>query len=369
MHDLGSKTGEDSRQFVAQTLPVWVERLLAMISIGTPLLWTLFAAFVVIALAVDFFALNRQGSHTVSMREATIWSIVWIGVSSLFVGWLWWYLGGTGSDAAARELANAKALEFITGYLVEKALAVDNIFVFLMIFTYFAVPSAFQKRVLMIGILGALLLRAIMILIGAWLIAEFHWIMYVFGAFLLVTGIKMWWAAGQEPDLGNNPALRWINRHMKISPDFDGEKFFTMANGVRMATPLLVVILLIGIVDVVFAVDSIPAIFAITTDPFIVLTSNVFAILGLRAMYFLLAGMHERFHLLSYGLAIILGFIGIKMLLIDIYKIPIAWSLGFTLATLAASMVLSLKIPPKQGKTGTAFPFRPKQKAGAVKEG
>ncbi|HCY63447.1 MAG TPA: hypothetical protein DHV59_11585 [Oxalobacteraceae bacterium] len=339
-----------------------------MISIGTPLLWTLFIVFVLIALAIDFLALNRQGAHTVSIREATVWSLIWVAVSFLFVGLLWWYLGGAGQDPISRELADAKALEFVTGYLVEKALAVDNIFVFLMIFTYFAVPSAFQKRVLMIGILGALVLRAIMILIGAWLIAQFHWIMYVFGAFLLFTGIKMWWAAGQEPDLGNNPALRWIERHMKLSPNYDGEKFFTVNNGVKMATPLLVVILLIGIVDVVFAVDSIPAIFAITTDPFIVLTSNVFAILGLRAMYFLLAGMHERFHLLSYGLAIVLGFIGTKMLLIDIYKIPIVWSLGFTITTLAVTMLLSLRIPAKPGKAGTAFPFPPKPDGGSIEE-
>lgn len=335
-----------------------------MASIGTPLLWTLFIVFVLIALAVDFLALRHQGSHTVKIREATIWSLIWVAVSFLFVGWLWWYLGGTGPDPAAKALANDKAVEFITGYVVEKALAVDNIFVFLMLFTYFAVPSALQKRVLMIGILGALVLRAIMILIGAWLLAQFHWIMYLFGAFLVFTGIKMWWAAGQEPDLGNNPALRWIERHLKLSPHYDGEKFFTVINSVKMATPLFVVILLIGIVDVVFAVDSIPAIFAITRDPFIVLTSNVFAILGLRAMYFLLAGMHERFHLLSYGLAIILGFIGIKMLLIDIYKIPIVWSLGFTVSMLAATMLLSLWIPAKPGKTGTAYPFPPKRDEG-----
>ncbi|HEY4542748.1 MAG TPA: TerC family protein [Noviherbaspirillum sp.] len=336
-----------------------------MISIGTPLLWTLFIVFVLIALAIDFLALSRQGSHTVGIREASIWSLIWVAVSFVFVGWLWWYLGGTGPDPALRELANDKALEFVTGYLVEKALAVDNIFVFLMIFTYFAVPSAFQKRVLMIGILGALVLRALMILIGAWLITQFHWVMYVFGAFLVFTGIKMWWAAGQEPDLGNNPALRWIERHMKLAPNYDGEKFFTVNNGVKMATPLLVVILLIGIVDVVFAVDSIPAIFAITTDPFIVLTSNVFAILGLRAMYFLLASMHERFHLLSYGLAIVLCFIGAKMLLIDIYKIPVVWSLGFTVTTLVVTMLLSLRIPPKPGKAGTAFPFAAKQEGRA----
>ncbi|MBX3615518.1 MAG: TerC family protein, partial [Burkholderiaceae bacterium] len=314
-----------------------------MISIGTPLLWSLFAAFVLVALAVDFLAMSRQGAHAVTMREAGIWSLVWVAVSFAFVAWLWWHLGGASGDEAARALADAKALEFVTGYLVEKALAVDNIFVFLMLFTYFAVPAEFQKRALMIGIVGALVLRAVMILVGAWLIAQFHWVMYVFGAFLVFTGIKMWWAAGQEPDLGSNPALRWINRHMKISPRYDGERFFTMQNGVRMATPLFVVILLIGIVDVVFAVDSIPAIFAITTDPFIVLTSNVFAILGLRAMYFLLAGMHERFHLLSYGLAVVLVFIGTKMLLIDVYKIPIAWSLGFTVTVLALTMVLSLR--------------------------
>jgi tellurite resistance protein TerC len=226
-----------------------------------------------------------------------------------------------------------------------------------MVFTYFAVPAEYQKRVLMFGILGALVLRAIMILVGALLIARFHWILYFFGAFLVFTGIKMWLATGQEPDLEANPALKWIRRHMKISPDYDGEKFFTVRDGVKLATPLFVVIILIGIVDVVFAVDSIPAIFAITTDPFIVLTSNVFAILGLRAMYFLLAGMHEKFHLLSYGLAIVLVFIGSKMLLIDIYKIPVAWSLLFTVAVLALTMILSLKIPPKKGASPGAYPF------------
>jgi tellurite resistance protein TerC len=341
------------------------ERSSAVISIGTPLLWSLFALFVAAALAVDFLALNRQGAHAVTMKEAGLWSLVWVGVSFAFVGWLWWYLGGSSGDAAAAALADDKALEFVTGYLIEKALAVDNIFVFLMIFTYFAVPAEFQKRVLMIGILGALVLRAGMILIGAWLIAQFHWVLYLFGAFLVFTGVKMWWAAGQEPDLDSNPLLRWINRKFKIATDYDGERFFTVVDGVKLATPLLVVIALICIVDLVFAVDSIPAIFAITTDPFIVLTSNVFAILGLRAMYFLLAGMHERFHLLSYGLAIVLVFIGAKMLLIDVYKIPIGWSLGVTVAVLAATMLLSLRIPPKAGaKAGSgAYPF------GAKREG
>jgi tellurite resistance protein TerC len=323
-----------------------------MAGIGTPLAWSLFAAFVLVALLVDFFALNKQGAHRVSMKEAAVWSLIWVAVSFVFVGWLWWHLGGAEGNA----VADTKALEFITGYLVEKALAVDNIFVFLMVFTYFAVPAEFQKRVLMIGILGALLLRAVMILVGAWLIAQFHWILYLFGAFLVFTGVKMWWAAGQEPDLEGNPALKWVRSHMKIAPGYDGEKFFTVVDGVKMATPLFVVILLIGVVDVIFAVDSIPAIFAITTDPFIVLTSNVFAILGLRAMYFLLAGMHERFHLLSYGLAIVLVFIGAKMLLVDVYKIPVAWSLVFTVTVLAATMLLSLRIAPS-GKGGGAYPF------------
>lgn len=328
---------------------------------GSPFMWSLFAIFVVVALFVDFFAMKKQGAHQVTLREAAIWSLVWVAVSFAFMGWMWWYLGGLGADPAAQELANGKALEFVTGYLVEKALAVDNVFVFLMLFTYFAVPQEFQKRVLMIGILGALVLRAVMIFIGAWAISRFHWLLYVFGAFLVFTGVKMWWAAGQEPDLDSNPALNWVRRHMRIAPHFDGERFTTLVNGVRMATPLAVVVMLIGVVDVIFAVDSIPAIFAITTDTFIVLTSNVFAILGLRAMYFLLAGMHERFHLLTYGLAIVLVLIGAKMLLIDVYKVPVAWSLGVTAGVLALTMVLSLLIPPKAHAPRGAYPFKARQ--------
>ena len=327
-----------------------------MDSIGTPTMWGLFAVFVIVALALDFFALNRQGAHKVSMREAGTWSLIWVAVSFVFVGWMWWHLGGLTGDAATQSLADTKAIEFITGYLIEKALAVDNVFVFLMLFTYFAVPGEYQKRVLMLGVLGALVLRALMILVGAWLIARFHWVLYVFGAFLVFTGIKMWWAAGKEPDLDNNPALKWLRRKVKIAPSYDGERFFTVVQGVRMATPLAIVIVLIGIVDLVFAVDSIPAIFAITTDPFIVLTSNVFAILGLRAMYFLLAGVHERFHLLSYGLALVLTFIGLKMLIIDFYKVPVVWSLSITAAILTLTMVISTLIPPK-GAVKSAYPF------------
>jgi tellurite resistance protein TerC len=338
-----------------------------MSSIGTPLMWTLFGGLVLVSLALDFFAMNRQGAHKVSMREAGLWSLIWVAVSFAFVGWMWWHLGGLGSDPAARELANLKAVEFTTGYLIEKALAVDNVFVFLMLFTYFAVPAEFQKRVLMFGVLGALVLRAVMILVGAWLIARFHWLLYFFGAFLVFTGFKMWWAAGKEPDLDSNPALLWVRRKVRIAPGFDGEKFFTTVQGSRMLTPLAVVMVLIGIVDMVFAVDSIPAIFAITTDPFIVLTSNVFAILGLRAMYFLLAGVHERFHLLSHGLAVVLVLIGLKMLLIDIYKIPVVWSLVGTALILGVTMVLSLYIPPK-GAKGSAYPFAPKPQPPAETE-
>jgi len=335
---------------------------------GTPLMWSLFAAFVIVALCIDFFALHRQGAHRVTIKEAAIWSLVWVAVSFIFMGCMWWYLGGASGEPAQVAIANDKALEFLTGYLVEKALAVDNLFVFLMLFTYFAVPPEFQKRVLMVGIMGALLLRAVMIFIGAWAISRYDWILYFFGAFLIYTGIKMWWAAGQEPDLESNPALQWVRKRIRIAPDYDGERLFTIVDGVRMATPLAVVMILIGIVDIIFAVDSIPAVFAITTDTFIVLTSNVFAILGLRAMYFLLEGMHERFHLLSYGLALVLVLIGAKMLIADIYHVPVAWSLGVTVLILAGTMVLSLKIPAK-GVSGTAYPFAPKKKEEERRDG
>ncbi|HEY1399455.1 TerC family protein [Roseateles sp.] len=307
-------------------------------------LWVVFVGIVVVSLILDFVVLRKQGAHDVGVKEAINWSLVWVALSVAFMGLLWWAVrDGTGST----ELANTKALEFITGYLIEKSLAVDNIFVFLMIFTYFAVPSAYQKRVLMMGIIGAIVLRTVMILVGGWLIAQFHWILYLFGAFLLITGIKMWWAAGQEPDLEDNPALKLLRRVLPVSKNFDGERFFTLENGKRIATPMLLVIALVGMTDVIFAVDSIPAIFAITNDPFIVLSSNIFAILGLRAMYFLLAAMASKFHLLSYGLAVVLVFIGAKMMLIDVIKIPVLLSLGVVVAILAITMIWSLKTAPK----------------------
>ncbi|MCV2351506.1 TerC family protein [Paucibacter sp. Y2R2-4] len=307
-------------------------------------LWFFFGGSVLVALFVDFVVLRKQGAHEVSVKEAINWSLVWVALSLAFNGLFWWAIKDSTGDVA---LANTRALEFLTGYLIEKSLAVDNIFVFLMIFTYFSVPAAYQKRVLMYGIIGAIVLRTVMILVGGWLIAEFHWVLYLFGAFLLITGIKMWWAAGQEPDLESNPALKLLRRTMPVSKNFDGERFFTMENGKRLATPLLLVIALVGMTDVIFAVDSIPAIFAITNDPFIVLTSNIFAILGLRAMYFLLAAMASKFHLLSYGLAVVLAFIGTKMMLIDVIKIPVLMSLGVVVAILAVTMVLSLRTAPK----------------------
>jgi tellurite resistance protein TerC len=303
-------------------------------------LWATFWAIVVIALFIDFVVLRKQGAHEVGFREAVNWSIVWVAVSFAFNGLFWWAVRDT---TGSTQEANTRALEFLTGYLIEKSLAVDNIFVFLMIFTYFAVPPAFQKRVLMIGIIGAIVLRTLMILVGGWLLAEFHWVLYVFGAFLILTGVKMWIAAGQEQTLDDNPALKLLRRLMPVSQNYDGEKFFTLENGKKIATPLFMVISLVALTDVIFAVDSIPAIFAITSDPFIVLTSNVFAILGLRAMYFLLAAVAGKFHLLSYGLAVILVFIGTKMVLIDVYKIPVLFSLGVVVGILALTMWLSVR--------------------------
>jgi len=306
-------------------------------------LWAVFIAIVIVSLLVDFVVLKKQGAHEVGVKEAVQWSMVWVALSFVFNGLFWWAVkDSTGSVT----LANEKALEFLTGYLIEKSLAVDNIFVFLMVFSYFAVPPTYQKRVLMIGIIGAIVLRSVMILIGGWLLQQFHWILYLFGAFLLLTGVKMWWAAGKEQTLDENPALRVLRKLMPVSQAYDGEKFFTLENGKKIATPLFMVICLIGLTDVIFAVDSIPAIFAITNDPFVVLTSNVFAILGLRAMCFLLAAVASKFHLLSYGLAVILMFIGAKMMLIDVYKIPIVISLLVVVGVLIVTMIWSVRTAP-----------------------
>lgn len=309
-----------------------------METIGTWWMWTGFAVFVLIAIATDLLVMEKQGAHKVSAREAIVWSVLWFALAFVFVALLWWYVNGTSGRSAANEVS----MQFITGYLVEKSLSVDNIFVFLMIFSYFAIPAEYQKRALIIGIVGAIVLRAILILVGAWLLAEFHWVLYLFGAFLVLTGIKMWLAAGKEPDIEKNPVLRILRKRMKITTQFDGEKLSTMIGGIKHYTPLFVVLILIGTTDVIFAVDSIPAIFAITDDPFIVLTANIFAILGLRALYFLLADLADRFHLLAYGLALVLVFIGAKMLLLDIYKIDIGIALAITAGIISTSMIASL---------------------------
>jgi len=265
-------------------------------------MWTGFFSIVLVLLWVDIRFVGGGKSHKVSLKEAGIWSLIWISVALLFNLAIWFWL----DHSAGREIANQKGLEFLTGYLIEKALAVDNVFVWLMLFSYFAIPAELQRRVLLYGVLGAIVMRAGMVFAGSWLIEQFPWILYLFGAFLLLTGAKMLWAADKEPDLANNPLLGWMRRRFKVTETLEGENFFVWRDGVRYATPLLLILVLVEVSDLIFAVDSIPAIFAVTTDPFIVLTSNIFAIMGLRAMYFLLAGVADRFVLLKYGLALIL---------------------------------------------------------------
>lgn len=313
-------------------------------SIGNWWMWAGFGVFVLLMLAVDMFLLGRNGAQRVSAKEALIWSLVWFILAMLFGAALWGWLDQT----AGREVADARAMEYLTGYLLEKTLAMDNIFVFVMIFNYFAVPLEYQKRVLVYGVLGAIILRALMILLGAWLIAKFHWVLYVFGAFLLITGIKMFIFADHAPDLATNPVLKWLKNHLRITHDFHGDKFWIMEKGLRWFTPMFLVLVLIELSDVIFAMDSIPAIFAITDDPFIVFTSNIFAILGLRALYFLLADMAARFHLLKFGLALVLMFVGIKMLIVEWFKVPVAVSLAVVVAVLGTSILLSLIASRKQ---------------------
>ncbi|HDS4287727.1 TPA: TerC family protein [Klebsiella pneumoniae subsp. pneumoniae] len=308
-----------------------------MNTVGTPLLWGGFAVVVAIMLAIDLLLQGRRGSHSMTMKQAAGWSILWVTLSLLFNAAFWWYLVQT----QGRAVADPQALAFFTGYLIEKALAVDNVFVWLMLFSYFAVPPALQRRVLVYGVLGAIVLRTIMIFAGSWLISQFDWLLYVFGAFLLFTGVKMALAKEDDSGIGDKPLVRWIRSHLRMTDKIESERFFTRKNGVLFATPLLLVLILVELSDVIFAVDSIPAIFAVTTDPFIVLTSNLFAILGLRAMYFLLAGVAERFSMLKYGLSVILVFIGVKMLIVDFYHIPVAISLGVVGGILAVTLLIN----------------------------
>jgi len=317
---------------------------------GTPLLYAGFTLLVVLLVVVDFVALKAQGAHKVSVKEAAIWSVVWFAAALAFAAWLWWHLSGL----HGAEVAKQKTLEYLTGYLIEKGLAIENVFVWVTIFTYFAVPAEYQKRVLLWGVVGAIVMRAVLIYLGAVLIQQFSWIFYLFGAFLVFTGIKMFFFVGKKPDLGANPVLKWLRARFRVTETLEGERFWVMKNGMRYATPLLLVLVLVEVTDLIFAVDSIPAIFAVTSDPFIVFTANTFAILGLRAMYFLLADMADRFHLLGYGLAAIVTFVGVKMLIMDFWKIPIPWMLGTVAAILAVSVAASLVRPvhnPEGGRS------------------
>jgi tellurite resistance protein TerC len=297
--------------------------------------WILFNLFVLIMLALDLGVFHRK-NHEVSVKEALSWTFIWIFLALVFNTIIYFWKG------------QQQALEFFTGYLVEKALSIDNIFVFIMIFTYFQVPSKYQHKVLFWGILGALIMRVIFIFAGVALIQKFHVTIYIFGALLIYTGYKMFYHKNAQIEPDKNPVIRFFKRFVPVSSQMHGDKFFVKQEGKRFATPLFLVLIIIETTDLIFAVDSIPAILAITQDQFIVYTSNVFAILGLRSLYFALAGIVHRFWLLSYGLAVVLIFVGLKMLLIDLYKIPIEWSLVFIAIIITASIVLSLKIPERK---------------------
>lgn len=315
-------------------------------STATGPMWAGFIAFVLVMLALDLWVFGGNKAHKVSIKEAGLWSLGWFSLALLFNLGLWWYLKGT----VGPEIAEQKSLEFLSGYLIEKALSVDNVFVFLLIFAAFQIKPEYQRRVLIYGVLGAIVMRAIMILAGAWVVTEFSWVLYLFGAFLLYTGVRMLKAVDAEPDVKNNPVLKLARRTLPVDEGDHGEKFIIVKNGKRYVTTLLLVLILIEATDVVFAVDSIPAIFAITNDPFIVFTSNLFAILGLRALYFLLADIADRFHLLKYGLALVLCFIGSKMLLLPWFHIPVHISLTVVAMLIAGSVIASLYSTRKENK-------------------
>jgi tellurite resistance protein TerC len=306
---------------------------------GSIWLWVGFNLFVLAMLALDLGVFHRK-SHAVSGREALIWSLVWISLSMVFnaVIYFFWDRMMPGSSYTNSQAA----LAFFTGYLIEKSLSVDNIFVFILIFSFFAVPAAYQHRVLFWGILGALVMRGTLIAIGAALLKEFHWIIYVFGAFLIFTGIRMALHREEELHPEKNPVVKFFRRFMPVTNTFEGDKFFIRHAGKIMATPLFLILLIVESTDLVFAVDSIPAIFAVTQEPFIVYTSNVFAILGLRALYFLLANVMDKFQYLKLGLSAVLTFIGVKMVIVDFYPIPIGISLAVVAGILTISILASL---------------------------
>ena len=304
-------------------------------TVGNPWMWGGFSAFVITVLTLDLGVFHRR-AHTVSLREAAAWTLVWVSLALVFNAGVWHFAGAQ------------KGLEFFTGYLIEKSLSVDNVFVFAMLFSYFAVPPLYQHKVLFWGILGAIIMRAIFILAGAALLAKFHWIIYVFGGILVMTGVKLFVQRSAEMNPEKNWVLRVFRRLVPSVPEYHGQRFLVMKNGRRFATPLLGVLVAVEATDLIFAVDSIPAVFAVTRDPFIVYTSNIFAILGLRAMYFLLAGVMDRFAYLKPGLAMVLVFVGTKMTLTEIYKIPIGVSLGVVAGILAVSIAASIIVTGRQ---------------------
>jgi tellurite resistance protein TerC len=311
-----------------------------MTTVGSPLVWGLFALVVVLALAVDLGVFHRK-AHVVSMREAAIWTSVWASLALSFNGFVYHRFG------------TQKALEFLQGYLLEWALSVDNVFVFLVIFRYFQVPPQHLHRVLFWGIIGAVVARGVFIAAGVALLERFHWVMYLLGAFLVYTGGKIFFQKEDDLDPGKNPVLRLFRRVIPTTAAFEGQSFLTRKQGRLMATPLLVVLVAVEVSDIMFAVDSIPAILGVTRDPFIVFTSNVFAILGLRSLFFLIEVLVRKLRFLKIGVAVILAFIGVKILIADLYKIPVAVSLGVLAAVLAASALVSLLVPERRPEPAT----------------
>ena len=319
-----------------------------METIGTLWLYLVFFAIVAVMLVIDFVGFKHQHGQEVKVRTASYWSIAWVSVATLFGGGLWLYLEQTAGAA----IANTKVMEYFAGYLLEKSLAIDNVFVWLMIFAAFAIPPALQRKLLLYGVLGAIVLRTIFIFIGAWFVQEFSWILYLFGAFLVYTGFKFLRGQHEEDsNIEDMAILKWLRKHMRITPQLQGDKFFVRQNGLLWATPLFLVLILVEASDVIFAVDSIPAIFAVTTDPFIVLTANLMAILGLRAMFFLLSGAASKMHYLPYGLGLILVFIGFKMLMLDVFHMPIWISLSFIVIVLTVTAILSIRHSKKHNET------------------
>lgn len=319
-----------------------------MESIGNLWLYLAFFGIVTVMLLIDFLGFKQKEGQEVKIKTAALWSIAWVSVASLFGAGLWLYLQQT----AGVTVANTKVMEYFAGYLLEKSLAVDNVFVWLMIFAAFAIPPALQRQLLLYGVLGAIILRTIFIFIGAWFVQEFSWILYIFGAFLVYTGFKFFKGQNEEEtNIEDMAILKWLRKHMRITPQLHDNKFFVRQNGMLWATPLFLVLILVEASDVIFAVDSIPAIFAVTSDPFIVLTANLMAILGLRAMFFLLSGAATKMHYLPYGLGIILVFIGFKMLMLDVFHMPIWISLGFIVLVLTITAILSIRYSKKHHQT------------------